>query len=462
MIKQKSKVGFPHIVLLMSIFILVACAMTYLIPAGVYDTLENGAVDADSFHFIENTPVNPLRAFISVQSNMAAGGLVMSLLLILGAATEMLISCGAINSLVDTGIRRFKDDSIKVLVPMIYLLMSILGALCGNDSMLAYVAIGIIVAKKLQLDRICAVALFYLPYITAQAAGPTTVIIFTAQDILGIPPLSGAPLRLVVELCFYLAGASYVTWYALRVNNDPTRSIIGEGVLSVTAEEKAADDAKLNAGKFEPRALFSVISVILGYSIYAYGASTWGWSWAELCFCILASSVFIGILYKMNPNQIVRALYKGAGNMGAICFLMGFSRTISYVLTQGNVIHTISYYAVDLFSNFGTVGSALGLFVFNLLFNFIVVGGTTQAMIILPITMPMAELLGISKEVLSLTLQFGDGLTNCMTPLSGPLMGSLALGGVAYPQWIKFVFKIVLVNVCIAALAIVFAVTMGM
>ncbi len=461
-LKEKKKWEFPHVIILMSIFILVASLLTYVIPAGVYNTLpDSTAIDPDSFHFIDPTPVSPFDAFLSLQPNLAGNGLVISLLLILGASTEVLISSGAINSLVDTGVAKFKDKSITMVIPMIYLLMTVLGALCGNDSMLAYVAVGVIVSCKLKLDRLCAVAMFYLPYITAQAAGPTTAIILVAQEILGLQPLTGAGIRIVILILFYLAGATYVTRYALKVNRDPNRSLVGkEGLLRLSPEEEKLSLENAST-KFEAKALLAIGSVIGGYLFYAWGASTYGWSWRELCATILGASVFVGIFYRMSPNTLASSLFKGAVQMGGVCLLLAFGRTISVTLTSGNIIHTIAYYAIEFLSNFGAIPSAIGLFIFNLLFNFIVVGGIGQAQIILPIIMPIGEVIGISKEVLSMILQFGDGLTNCMTPLSGPLMGSLALGGVAYPTWIKFVFKIVLVNAFIAACAIVFVMMVG-
>ncbi len=462
--QTKKKWEFPHVIVLLSIFILVACLLTYVIPAGQFAKIEgSNAVDPNAFSFIEQTPVSPFDAFMSLQPNLQAGGLVMSLLIILGASTEVLISSGAITSLADTGVAKFKDKSIKIVVPMIYLLMSVLGALCGNDSMLAYVAIGVIISKKLNLDRLCAVAMFYLPYITAQAAGPTTAIVLIAQEMLGVPPLTHAGFRIVLEIIFYLVGATYVTRYALKVNRDPSRSILGkEGLLTMTEEEKAEFANKKESTSFDPRAVLSLLSVVGGYLFYAWGASKYNWSWNQLCATILASSILIGVFYKMSPNTVAKAMYKGAVNMGGIVFIMAFARTISGTLTAGNIIHTIAYYAIDFLDNFGAVPSAIGLFFFNLLFNFIVVGGTTQAYIVLPVIMPIGDVLGISRSVLSMVLQFGDGLTNCMTPLSGPLMGSLALGGVAYTKWIKFVIKIVLINVAIAACAIAVAMMLGM
>ncbi|ONI46253.1 hypothetical protein AN640_03690 [Candidatus Epulonipiscium fishelsonii] len=460
-VKERKRWAFPHTAIIFTILIFIACLLTYILPAGKYEFLEGTkTIDPNSFHFIENTPVNPLTAFLGLQSNIAAGGLVISLLLILGAATEVLIYSEAINSLVYTGIKKFQSQSIQIVVPMIYLLMSILGALCGNDSMMAYVAIGAIICRVLKMDKACAVAMFYLPYITAQAAGPTTSMVLFMQEMLGVPPMSNAGIRMFLLFIFYLWGAFYVTRYALKVNKDPNKSVLGVLDGFYTEEGKNPMDEP-DFGKFELKALLSLLSVIICYLVYAYGASEYGWSWNYLTFLILLSSVLIGVWYKMNPNEFVQVLLKGAGKMGGICFLVGFARTITVVLTAGNILHTIAYSVVTVIADLGGGFVAIGMFLFNLVFNIIMPSGITQAALILPITTPIGDVMELSRNIMSFSIQLGDGLTNCITPLSMPLMGSLALAGISYPQWLKFIWKFVAVNIIIACVAIFLMQMMG-
>ena len=46
---------------------------------------------------------------------------------------------------------------------------------------------------------------------------------------------------------------------------------------------------------------------------------------------------------------------------------------------------------------------------------------------------------------MALAFQFGDGFTNMITPTSGVLMAALAMARVPYTEWVKFVWKYVLV-----------------
>lgn len=452
----KKKREFPHVIILFSCMILVACLLTYIIPAGQFDLQEgSNQIDANSFHYIDQTPVTPLSALLSMQANLSSQGLVMTLLLILGAATNVLASSGAINSLVDSGVKRFKEQSIKVVIPMIYLLMSILGALCGNDSLIAYVAIGVVIAKTLRLDPLCAVSMFYLPYIIGQAAGPTTGIVLVVNSMLDLPPMMGFGMRMVVSFLFYATGAFYTTRYAIKVNRDPSKSLMGADACFTAADSTAAINDP-NYGKFELKALLAVLSVVGSYIFYAVGASQWGWSWNYLIALILVSTVLIALSYRMNPNEFCRTFMAGASTMGGVCVLMAFTRTIAVTLTNGNVMHTIAYGATSVLMDLGAGFASMGLYVLNLLFALVITGGIAQANIMLPLTMPVADIMSISNGVMAIILQLGDGISNCLTPMSSVLMGALALGGVSYATWMRYIWKFITVIILIGAGTILF------
>ena len=63
---------------------------------------------------------------------------------------------------------------------------------------------------------------------------------------------------------------------------------------------------------------------------------------------------------------------------------------------------------------------------------------SSKAAILLPLLCPISDVVGITRDVLALAYMIGDSLTNTLTPVSGPLIGSLGLAGVDYSDWIKY------------------------
>lgn len=446
--RDKKHIEFPHILVLITCIILLASLLTYVVPAGIFEKDEvTGALNPDSFHFIENTPVSPIDALLSVQKGIVSSGTVISLLLILGGATAVLLSVGAIESLIELAIYKYKDKSVKVVIPIIYVLMSILGALAGNDSMMAFVAVGVVISKRLKLDRLAATAMFYLPYIMGQAAGPTTVIILTAQNMLGLEPLSGLGVRLILWTVFTTVGCIYTTRYAIRVQNNPSKSFLS--VEDCFCEDIIESDLDNKSAKFELKAFISVFMLFISYGIYAYGAKAYGWSWPHLTSCVMLMSICIGMLYRLSPNKFATIFLNGAKDMGGVCLILGFAKVVGSTLADGNIIHTIAYVVTSMFEGLGSGICALGLFIFNLLFNFLVPSGTSQAAIVLPVITPIGDIVGVSRQVMSLVLQLGDGLTNCLTPLSGVMVGCITLGKVTYAKWFRYAAPVVLLNIVI-------------
>ena len=73
-------------------------------------------------------------------------------------------------------------------------------------------------------------------------------------------------------------------------------------------------------------------------------------------------------------------------------------------------------------------------------------------MIAMPILSPLADMVGITRQVAVQAYQFGDGFTNSIFPTSGPLMASLAVAGVPWIKWAKWMLPLLLVWVVIAVI----------
>lgn len=79
----------------------------------------------------------------------------------------------------------------------------------------------------------------------------------------------------------------------------------------------------------------------------------------------------------------------------------------------------------------------------------------------MPVMVPLADLLGIERQVAVLAFQYGDGITNSIIPTSVALMGYLAVAGIPYERWVKFVWNLILGWLAIATIALVIAVIIG-
>jgi uncharacterized ion transporter superfamily protein YfcC len=160
----------------------------------------------------------------------------------------------------------------------------------------------------------------------------------------------------------------------------------------------------------------------------------------------------------MNPDEMAKTFVKGAQEMMYGGLLIGFASSISVVLTKGNIMHTIIYYLAKPLALAGPMVSAIGMFAVNCIFSVFVPSGSGQAMIVMPIMAPLADLIGITRQVSVLSYQMGNGLTHIMTPTYGILMGCLGIANVPFGRWLRFVVPLALMLGVVMILTLVIAV----
>ena len=126
----------------------------------------------------------------------------------------------------------------------------------------------------------------------------------------------------------------------------------------------------------------------------------------------------------------------------AAAFAVGLAQSVVVLMNQACIMDTIVHAMSVLLEHKSAILALLIIFVFVTLFNFLVVSGSGKAVIVMPILQPLGEILHINQQVLVLTYQYGDGITNSFWP--GSSLVQLSMCGVDYGSWIKFCWKIYL------------------
>ena len=171
--KKKSKLKMPHLLFLMLGLILLMSLLTYIVPAGQFATdPETGALIGDEFHLLgHQTPVNPWQALNYILPGFMNSSYIVSLMLIGGGCVGVIMGTGAFDTMINWAISKLQDKGVTVLVPLMFLIIGIQGAFGGGDQMIALVPLGVMMAKKLRLDPIMAVALTFFASFTGFAVG---------------------------------------------------------------------------------------------------------------------------------------------------------------------------------------------------------------------------------------------------------------------------------------------------
>lgn len=449
--------SIPHVLVLILLIILFCCGLTYILPAGLYEIdPQTGLVVPNSFHWVENSPISPWRALVEVTNGVASQGVIFALLFIMGGLIYVVIESGAINNVINYSVYKLQDKSITVLVPAIVVLMSAIGALAGQDSLVTFVLVGLLLVKKLRLDKIAALSIFYLSYITGQAAGPTVAIILMAQETAGLAPISGLGARLVVWAVLTLLCVIYTTRYCLKISKDPSRSILG-----CVEEPDGNDELNKSVPVLGTKDIVTALCMLVPFAFYAYGAAAYAWGFPNLIAFAMVAVIVVGIVNRTNPNELAVTFLKGASAMGGICLMIGFAKVVGIVLTDGKILHTIAYAAVTAIGGLGDAFTASGMFLFTTAINLLIPSGPAKVPMLIPLFVPVADVLGITRQVMCLAFQLGDGLTNFVTPVSAVLAAALSMSGVDLRQWWRYVLPYTGITFIIAIVALTILQSIG-
>ncbi len=306
-----------------------------------------------------------------------------------------------------------------------------------NSAMVAFVPIGLMIAKALQLDGLVGVAIVMMGTCSGWSAGAfSTATTGVAQSMVGLPFLSGMGLRFITMLLFYAFGCFMILQYCIKIRKDPTQS------LCYGMEASYSDDVELP--EMTARRAVGGIIFLIGFALVVYGAIK-GWSMhTDIAGIFMVMGVLVGLVCKMTPNQIAAEFITGLRRMAFGVIIVGFANAISIVMSEGQIIHTIIYHCSNMMMGLPKFLSVQAMYIFQIIVNFFIPSGSGQAAATIPIVSPLGNVLGISQQIVVFCYNLGDGITNQILPHSSTLMGSLGIAAIGYPTWTKFIWKWIL------------------
>ncbi|PFD13571.1 C4-dicarboxylate ABC transporter permease, partial [Bacillus thuringiensis] len=80
--------------------------------------------------------------------------------------------------------------------------------------------------------------------------------------------------------------------------------------------------------------------------------------------------------------------------------------------------------------------------------------GSGHAMLTMPIMAPLADLLDITRQTAVLSFSFADGIGNIIFPTGGTLMAELAIAGISWTRWARWILPLILIEYLIGLIAV--------
>ena len=439
---QKKGFHMPHVFIILLVIMLFVVLLSYLIPSGSYERIEDAAgitvVDPDTFRYVENeTPITFMDYFEAVYTGFVNGATIMGTLFISSGVIYLLEVSGAFGAGINMILKKTKGKEFSV-VCIFYTIFVVFGVLGYGEAAYPFYPLAVTIGFALGYDRMVGTALAIVGSTVGFTSGlMNTFTTGVAQQIVGLPLFSGIGFRAVGLVVFYIIGLIGLYTYCRKIKKNPALSLMSEEYMNQKQEDHTDGMEEMNIRRALGLLVFLGIIIIQGF-----GCIRLGWSFPQIAAIYVIMGILLSVIFRIGPSEACQLFCKGAVRVFAAAFAVGLAQSVVVLMNQACIMDTIVHGMSQLLENRSAVLALLIIFVFVTLFNFLVVSGSGKAVIVMPILQPLGKILNINQQVLVLTYQYGDGITNSFWP--GSSLVQLSMCGVDYGSWIRFCWKIYL------------------
>ncbi len=434
----------------MTLFILAAAVATYFVPAGEYERRDDPAtgrsvVVPGTYAEVDANPVGFFDAIVAIPRGMADAGDVVFLVFLIGGAFAVFDATGALRRGIGWMVRRLKGREL-LAIPVVSLAFATGGVVQNlQEEIIALVPALMLLTMRLGYKPLVAVSISAGAAFVGSAFSPINPFqVGIAQKVSGVELLSGSAFRIVF---LALALTLWIWWtlrYAVRTRTDPLEA----GLVQDEEEPQGRDGI-----------LFAIVGATFGMLIFGLLRLDWDFDQMSALFFIMG--VAVGLVGRLGVSGTADAYVDGFRSMAYAALLIGFARSIYVVMNDGHIIDTIVRGLFVPLEGLPVAVSAIGMSAAQAVLHVPVPSVSGQAVLTLPVLIPLADLLGMSRQTTILAYQYGAGLCDLVTPTNGALMAILAASGVRFEEWIGFAFPRYLALMALGALALVIAIAIG-
>jgi uncharacterized ion transporter superfamily protein YfcC len=484
---EKRGFQFPSTMTVLIIVTLLVWLAAFVIPSGTYERSDAGVPEPGSYREIDSpqdfgervgdfflAPVNGLYGLQDPETGtvvpFGVGNLfgavgVFLFVLAIGAFMTMVLATGALDVAIGKLAYAVRERPWLVIVAVMAL-FSLLGTTMGwADETLGFYALLIPLLLALGYDRMAAAGMIIASAtVGAMASTVNPFSIGVASEFADTGIGDGIALRWVGWFVLTSITIAYVVRYAQRVKARPDRSLVGflpEDQAEIEREQSAAGLA-LSGRQKVVLAITAftfallVFSVIPWDSIIGFEATDpvthetvqndywWnlGWWFPELTALFLVASVVVGLVAGFSEKDITGNIGRGFGDFIGAGVAVVLARGVTVILNNTQTIDTILSWMEDAVSGTNAVGFTALVFIINTGIAFIIPSSSGHATLAMPLLAPLGDFADVGRPLVVTAWSWGAGLARFITPTSAVVMAGLALAGVRYDKWIRFMLPL--------------------
>ena len=419
----------PDPMVLIFMILVATYLLTFIIPAGEFERVTQDGrtvVVPGSFTYLDNVANIPLfNIFVAIPEGLINASRYLFIVFIAGGLFHILQKTGALENVIGVAVNRVGVERRNIIITVGTFIYGFFGVAVGFENNIALVPIAVLIASAIGCSSLVGTTMavggigigFALSPINPYTVG-------VAQGIAELPTFSGAWLRTLLVLSSLGLLSAYICKRVVK--------------MEFQEPDNAESLSKhLSEYRLSRRNVLTLIIFVGGLIAMLAGVFTRGWYINEIAGIFLLLAILIGAINGLSANGIAKQMIEGAASVTAGALVIGLAASIQVILEQAVIIDTIVNSLSSLIDGMPSVLSAIMASVVQGVINLFIPSGSGQALVTMPILIPVADLVGMSRQLMITAFQVGDGLTNLIIPTSGGTLAMLALGRVSYAQWLK-------------------------
>ncbi|MCL6271049.1 YfcC family protein [Sansalvadorimonas sp. 2012CJ34-2] len=448
--------SFPSAYTILVAIIIFVAILTWIVPAGQYQTKMDDALGRDvpiagTYHEVEPNPqgfedvvLAPIAGFYDPDSYEANGIDVALFVLFIGGFLAVVTKTGAIDAGIAAAMSSMAGKE-KWMIPILMFLFSLGGTIYGMaEETLPFYLLLLPVMISAGYDSLTAVAVIMVGAgmgTLGSTVNPFATVI--GSDAAGVSFTEGLNLRLAIYAIGLILCIAYVMRYAEKVKRDSGLSLVAsqydenrEHFLASAGEEVP----ELNGQRKLILLLF-----IVAFGIMIWGVSSQGWWMARMSGLFLVMSIIVGFVGRLSEKEFTDTFVAGAADLLGVALVIGVARGIVVVMNGGLITDTILFWAEQAISGLSAVAFINVMYWIQFVLSFFVPSTSGLAVLTMPIMAPLADFSDVARDLVVTAYQSASGVVNLVTPTSGVVMGGLAIARVSYDKWIRFVWPLLII-----------------
>lgn len=285
--QPKKKREFPHTYVIIFSLIIIAAALTWIVPGGEFarvtkdvNGINREVIVPGSYAKVDNQPQS-WQIFTSIFQGMKRTYDIIFYILMIGGSFWLMNESKALDVAIYSflnftkRIERFKPFKLvgvnNLVIVLIMICFSFFGAVIGmSEETIAFVVIFVPLAISMGYDSIVGICMCFLGAglgFASALLNPFTIGI--AQGLSGIQLFSGIEYRFVIWIVINAIGIGYVLWYANRIKKNPKLSPVYDD--DEYWRHKGATEengTKTKPGKHAWAVFLSITAVFILFSIF--------------------------------------------------------------------------------------------------------------------------------------------------------------------------------------------------